>query len=336
MTHFNIREITFNEVLPVWRDNLWPGRESKIEGTSAIKYGAFPYEYDMEYMHSTFYGVGAYVDNVLVGVNAGHMTGDSFRSRGLYVNVVYRKQGISKALLTATIDKAISLNAKYVWTMPRRDSLSAYNAAGFEKTSNWFQTETAAANCFAICGLTHSTNFDSFSHGQIVSKLWLCEELEKFVPAGSNVTILGGWHNVLGFMLQVRRPEYYGVIQNVDVDCAAIRIANKVTNAWVITGQCNNIIGDANYTDTSGIVVNCSAEHFDNNDWFDKLANGTMVCIQATDVVSSEMPWVVKQPTPSMASFVAKYPVAELLYIGEKRIQYNNFGYDRYMLIGKK
>ena len=75
-------------------------------------------------------------------------------------------------------------------------------------------------------------DFDSFSHGQIVSKLWLCEQLEQYIDKNRDITILGSWHNVLGFMLSVRKPGYYKNILGVDSDINVIEIADKITNAW--------------------------------------------------------------------------------------------------------
>ena len=62
-------------------------------------------------------------------------------------------------------------------------------------------------------------NFDAFSHGQIQSKIWLCEELEPHTPIHANIRILGSWYNILAFMLLTRRPEYYyNSIEGIDID----------------------------------------------------------------------------------------------------------------------
>lgn len=333
---FNIKEISFFDILPMWEKHLWPNRTSAIESTSAIKYGSFPYEYDIDYMSSKFYGFGAYVNDRLVGVNSGHMTGDSFRSRGLFVMPEFRKHGIGNALLDVTLIKATVLKADYIWSMPRRRSLPSYEKTGFVKSSDWFQTETLDTNCFAFCNLQNSKiNFDAFSHGQMVSKVWLCDKLEPHLNEDSSITILGGWHNLLGFMLHVRRPSYYRMIQNIDIDPMAIKVADKICNAWVLSGECENIVGDGNTARTHEIVINCSVEHFANNDWFHKLPKGTLVCIQSTDATSIEHPWFVTQPSPTMESFREKFPVSEVLYAGTNRIQYAHLGYNRFMLIGK-
>jgi hypothetical protein len=47
-------------------------------------------------------------------------------------------------------------------------------------------------------------NLDSFSHGQIASKLWLCDHIEQYVTDNSRVAIVGSWYNVLAFMMLTR------------------------------------------------------------------------------------------------------------------------------------
>ena len=71
-------------------------------------------------------------------------------------------------------------------------------------------------------------NYDSFSHGQIQSKVWLCEELEQYISEQQTVFILGGWHNILGFMLLTRRPDHYASVVNIDLDAYAVAVADKI------------------------------------------------------------------------------------------------------------
>jgi GNAT superfamily N-acetyltransferase len=143
-----IKEIAFAQILTVWANDLWPGRSSSIDARSAIKYGAFPYEYDAEYMSSEYHCFGAFEDKQLIGVNSGHVSGESFRSRGLFVFPEYRGKQVGVALLNATIDKALDYDSKFVWSMPRSKSLTTYERSGFVKTSEWFSTETSDNNCF--------------------------------------------------------------------------------------------------------------------------------------------------------------------------------------------
>lgn len=182
-------------------------------------------------------------------------------------------------------------------------------------------------------------NFDSFSHGQIQSKIWLCEQLEPFMKKGTNIAILGSWHNVLGFMLSVRMPEYYNNILGMDIDPESIRIANKITDTWkygshTIENRCEDA-NDLVY-DNTDVIINCSAEHFICEDWFDKIPEGKLICIQSSDVTDAEHPWFVTQPNPTIEDFVERYPLTQTLFLDTLRIQYSDSGYNRFMLIGIK
>ena len=74
-------------------------------------------------------------------------------------------------------------------------------------------------------------NFDSFSHGQIESKIWLCDQIEPFLPPTANIVNLGGWYNVLGFMLKVRNPRRNLKITNIDADPETKPIADRICDA---------------------------------------------------------------------------------------------------------
>lgn len=180
-------------------------------------------------------------------------------------------------------------------------------------------------------------NTDAFSHGQIISKLWLIEELEKHVQPDSTITILGGWYNVLGFMMQIRKPSFYKLIRNIDKDPLAISIAEKITDAWKFDNTIVNDFGNGNATidyPANYVCINCSVEHFENNAWYDKLPKGTLVCIQSSDITDPADPWFITQPSPDLQTFQNRFPISNTLFIGTKRIQYSHFGYNRFMLIG--
>ena len=92
-----IIHITFEEILLIWRDFLWPNRISSIESHSAMN---FKGAYDLQNMVSnpTFFAFT--IDNKIVGVNSGHMCHDnSYRSRGLWVFPQCRGNQICKQLV---------------------------------------------------------------------------------------------------------------------------------------------------------------------------------------------------------------------------------------------
>lgn len=180
-------------------------------------------------------------------------------------------------------------------------------------------------------------NFDSFSHGQIVSKIWLCEHLEPFLPENATVAILGSWYNVLSFMMLTRKQDAYQYILGIDIDDSVSDIADKINNAWTFESKVQNITGDARTYDYSNfdIVINCSSEHM-GSEWFSQISTGTIVCIQTSNVIDTEYPWLVSNPSSSLHEFIEKYPLNQILFSGEKEITYPDWGYSRYMLIGIK
>ena len=181
-------------------------------------------------------------------------------------------------------------------------------------------------------------NFDAFSHGQIVSKLWLCEQLEPHVPEKAVVFILGSWYNILGSMMLTRNRNLYQHILGIDLDQEAVTIADKLCSTWIIEKKLRNTVDDVNSYNLQGpdVVINCSSEHMDTT-WFDHITTGTLVCIQSSDIVEPDEVWVIENPSSTLESFSEKYPMTETLVEDVYPIEYENgFGYSRFMKIGIK
>ena len=183
-------------------------------------------------------------------------------------------------------------------------------------------------------------DYTSFSHGQVHSKLWLCEQIEPLIKSTDRILIHGSWYNTLGFMLNCRKPKYYQEIRGIDIDNDSILIADKINNAWVIDEpNVFNEVADASVYDSSSydVIINSSGEHFADTKWFDNVLEHQLVCIQSVNITEQGAPWFITQPTPDYESFMEKYPLKNTVFSGTKRIQYSNgWGYDRYMTIGYK
>ena len=138
-------KISFDTILPIWQDKLWPNRQSAIEPVSAM---TWPFEGSPEPIDKpVFWGV--YKDNKLVGVNSGHRTGNTqYRSRGIWVDPDYRGQGIAQQLFTLTEHQALVEGCLLVWSIPRKTALSSYTKFGFETVGGYIETETADANIY--------------------------------------------------------------------------------------------------------------------------------------------------------------------------------------------
>jgi GNAT superfamily N-acetyltransferase len=132
--------LQFDTIFSIWNTELWPNRVSKIETHSAMMFDGSICMENFDFEPSFF---GFEIDGEIVGVNSGHMCADrGYRSRGLWVYPPYRKKGIGRALLMATINQGRKENAEYVWSLPRQASWSVYESAGFILLTDWLETET--------------------------------------------------------------------------------------------------------------------------------------------------------------------------------------------------
>jgi hypothetical protein len=183
-------------------------------------------------------------------------------------------------------------------------------------------------------------DFTAFSHGQMQSKLWLCENLEKYIPQNSTVAILGSWYNLLGMMLLARNHEKYNFILGIDKDPKVIEIADKLCESWMVQPnvKMKNIFFDANDYNLEGynVVINCSVEHMDSTRWFRKLNSGTLVCIQSSDVIESDQNFDIKNPNRNLDDLCYKFPMRTYYHKKTKQFKYNEWGYNRLMTIGIK
>jgi len=188
--------------------------------------------------------------------------------------------------------------------------------------------------------------YESFSHGLISSKIWLCDELEKAMHnrgmVNPAVNILGSWHNTLAFMMIVRKPKYYGVFNCYDLDSNSIDVANKICDTWKYEyPKVYNHVADAskiNFTATGSesIFINCSVDQFEGVEWYDKIPDNRLVCLQTTNLNVGHSLWEIKQSVDSIVEFTERYKVSTLLYSEQKKIEYSGLSYIRYMMIGIK
>jgi len=183
-------------------------------------------------------------------------------------------------------------------------------------------------------------DFTSFSHGQIQSKLWLCQFIETFIPFNSRIAILGSWYNVLGLMMLLRNPSKYDIITGFDIDKNAIDQANKLCESFMIQPnvKLNNVHANVNDLDLNGyqVVINCSVEHMESRKWYSKLTSDTLVCIQSSNVTSNDPVWDIKDSTQSLEELKLKYPMTQYYFAANKHFDYGATKYQRFMLIGRK
>lgn len=196
--------------------------------------------------------------------------------------------------------------------------------------------------------MTNLNNFDpheSFYHGLIKSKLWLCDELEKAIYRECisipSLHVLGCWDNLLAFMLLTRNPTFYYEVHGYDINPEAIHNANKVCNMWKYElPKVYNHVQDVNNYDFSNcinsIFINCSMDQMHNNKWYDSVPKGRLVCVQTTNMTDPEFPWFITQTTTSLDELIDKFKLSNLIYSGTISLPYQTSGYERFMIIGRK
>ena len=179
--------------------------------------------------------------------------------------------------------------------------------------------------------------YDAFSNGQVESKLWLCEHLEKINYIETpRIWILGGWYGITGFLLFSRNNMKIQEIRSYDMDPECEEIADKINNNWLIdswkfkafTADCNQL----EYSNPPDIVINTSTEHFDSMEWFEKIPDNTIVCLQGNDMNHEDHFSHYK----TLEQFSNSFPLKNIFYSGEKKFVYPTWNFTRFMLIGVK
>lgn len=148
--------ITFQDILPIWRDHLWPGRVSTLLPANNIVYLG---GYDQSLLKNPviFLAIPSekYSQNRYKGVVSGFKTTEHlFRLRGLFVFEQHRGERIAQLLVNALVNEVVKQGGNKLWTLPRKSNFLFYEKVGFKKTSDWIDNEFEfGPNCFALKNL---------------------------------------------------------------------------------------------------------------------------------------------------------------------------------------
>lgn len=177
-------------------------------------------------------------------------------------------------------------------------------------------------------------NADAFSHGQITSKLWLCQELENLKWTSINTHVYGGWHGLLSFLLLSREKFQVNRIESFDLDPSCEMIANLINENWLTQGRFKAYTEDCNslMLGTPDLILNTSTEHFSSLAWFDKIPRGTRVVLQGNNMSHDDH--IVH--SNSLTDFADQFKLADVAYSGSKDFKYPSCSFTRYMIIGTK
>ncbi len=176
---------------------------------------------------------------------------------------------------------------------------------------------------------------DAFSSGQVGSKIWLCEELEKTKWTSNLTYIYGGWHGITAFLLLSRGKFFVNKIRSLDIDPACEPVADMINENWVwqdwkfkaFTQDCNNYEGQ--YGD---LIINTSTEHFDSLDWFNNIKKGTRVVLQGNNMPHDDH--VIH--FNNQDDFADYYKLSQVAFLGSKQFVYPDWQFTRFMIIGIK
>lgn len=180
-----------------------------------------------------------------------------------------------------------------------------------------------------------SVDKDSFSNGQIDSKLWLCQELERVFESIDNIWIYGGWYGITAFLLRSRNNLKINKIRSYDFDPVCESVADMINENWVMKDwQFKAFTEDCNLIKPKDVdlIVNTSTEHFDSKDWWNNIPKGTAVALQGNNMPHEDH----KISTESLDDFAKEYPVDRLMYRGSLDFKYPTWSFTRFMIIGIK
>lgn len=187
--------------------------------------------------------------------------------------------------------------------------------------------------------------YESFSHSLVASKLWLCEKLETAIDnehiKNPIVNILASWDSLLAFMMTVRRPNFYGVFNTYDIDIEAVHSAERICDHWKYEYpkmyHREVDINTLTFTNAGkeSVFINCSVDQIEGADWYNAVPEGSLVCLQCTNLPLEHSDWDIKQ-SYTLEEFMKTYHMSRFLVCQSKTFSYSHLTFDRHMLIGVK
>ena len=173
----------------------------------------------------------------------------------------------------------------------------------------------------------------SFTHDLIKSKVWLLTELARIAPEVGTIYVLGSWYGNLGVLLALDSVIQYKQLINVETDKKFLQASKRIHNHLGM-GNTEYMLKDANDLDysqlgDSGVVVNTSLTDMPGQSWFDNIPSGTLVVMQSRDNDPGNA-------AHSTQDIIDRFPLSEIIYDGELKLQDPETEYTRYMVIGVK
>jgi len=170
---------------------------------------------------------------------------------------------------------------------------------------------------------------DAFWSGQIKSKVWLIDNLSKYVDGQVSVDIYGGWVGVLSSLL-FQSSISCKHIRSIDIDPSCESIAKTMNKLEEMQGRFTAITADMCITgSTADVVINTSCEHLTQNEynrWLDQITD-SLIVLQSNNYEIDEHTRISR----SVEEFQEQSNIS-VLFSDTLRLPL----YDRYMLIGRR
>jgi hypothetical protein len=172
---------------------------------------------------------------------------------------------------------------------------------------------------------------ESFWKGQVNSKLWLIENLEKFLDKEQeySFSIHGGWNGVLASLIFNSDIKIKQIISlDIDPDCK--KIAETVNKRYEMAGKFLAITSDmCSYSSTEDIIINTSCEHITQeqyNKWLSNQNKDSLFVLQSNNY---NIPEHLRIST-SIQEFIDQSKL-DVIWSGELDLPL----YKRFMIIGR-
>ena len=175
---------------------------------------------------------------------------------------------------------------------------------------------------------------ESFWDGQIKSKLWLIEALEKHKSIrNAEFVIHGGWNGVLACMM-FNSELGCKHITSIDIDPKCKEIASTMNKRYEMEGKFESVTADMceyEYTREPYFVINTSCEHITQeqyNTWLDRVPDGAQIILQSNNYFELD-------EHVNCSKDLKEFEWKSKLNVSEKA-ELELPKYTRYMLVGRK
>lgn len=175
---------------------------------------------------------------------------------------------------------------------------------------------------------------ESFWKGQIKSKIWLIENLSKFLSQDKqNIVIHGGWNGVLASLL-FQSNLSIGTIISIDIDPDCKSTAETINKIEEMEGRFFAVTSDMkdySYDLIPNIVINTSCEHVSQEtyeSWLEKVPDTALIVLQSNNYFDLE-------EHIRCSNDIKEFEQQSKINILSSAVL-NLPKYDRFMIVGKK